>query len=204
MKPVRCMSTPRVRNRGVVLPIGLILLLVMTLVMVVAMSGSILQERMAGALRNESMADAGVDSGLREGEQWLWRWIASHTSELDAGDTAFAFDAQSVANSTTLNNFRGATGWVAGGREFGASGTGIDYPDTDYYRMVNKPAFVVESLGDFGSASGSGACVESHCGPQGYGVEQLFYYRVTSRSSGGTAGVIRAAESTFSISMWTP
>ncbi len=200
-------NSPRKRNRGVVLVVGLILLLVMTLIMIVAMSGSILQERMAGALRNESMADAGMESALREGEQWLWRWIAANGDDLEGGQTAFAFNAfdpGSASIPAKLDEFRTSNGWVTGGQAFGAGTGGISYPESDYYKMPNAPSFVVAALGDFGSAGGGSPCAESHCGPQGYGVEQLFYYRVTARSNGGTAGVVRAAESTFSISMWTP
>lgn len=200
-------QSSRSRNRGVVLVVGLILLLVMTLIMIVAMSGSILQERMAGALRNESIADAGTDSALREGEQWLWRWIASNGTNLVGGDSAFAFNAFDTASATIpakVTEYRGSNGWVDGGQPFGGGTSTVSYPVSDYFKMPTTPSFVVSALGDFGTAGGGTPCAESHCGPQGYGIEQLFYYRITARSSGGTAGVVRAAESSFSISMWTP
>ncbi len=183
------------RQRGVVLAVGLILLLVMTLIMIVAMSGSILQERMAGAMRNESMADVGADSAVRDGELWVWRNIVAAGGQLTISPTVFPLRPTSAA----ALNYRSSNSWVAGGNQFGTAGTGISFPASDpYYRMAQTPTFLVEGLGE---VSGNEA-VEFAGGGGNTVNESLHYYRITGRSTGGNVGVVRAAESTFSISVF--
>ncbi len=182
------------RQRGVVLAVGLILLLVMTLVMLVAMSGSILQERMAGAMRNESMADVGADSALRDGELWVWNRIVAAGGQLTVSDSGFPLKPE----STQAKSFRDGYAWVAGGSSYGTAGSSISFPDSDYYRMAQTPAYIVEGLGQVDSTDS----VESHGGSGNTLNESLHYYRITGRSTGGNDGVVRAAESTFSISVF--
>ncbi len=188
------------RQRGVVLAVGLILLLVMSLVMIIAMSGSILQERMAGALRNESIADVGADTALRDGELWVWKQVEALGGQLPppANDTTIPF----LPRSVTARNFRVANGWVTGGNAFGTGGAGISFTPTDYYKMAQTPAYTVELLGDAGLGSGK-ENPESHV-KGAPGTETFYYYRITGRSTGGTQGVVRVAESTFSVSLFNP
>lgn len=187
-------NSPR-RQRGVVLAVGLILLLVMTLIMIVAMSGSILQERMAGAMRNESIADVGADSALRDGEMWVWRQIVAAGGQLTISATAYPLRP----DSSSATGFRSGYAWPAsGGSQYGTGGAGISFPVTDYYSMARTPSYIVEGLGEVGSSSS----VESHGGSGNTLNESLHYYRITGRSTGGNEGVVRTAESTFSISVF--
>ncbi len=186
-------KVPR-QQRGVVLAVGLILLLVMTLVMLVAMSGSILQERMAGAMRNESMADVGADSALRDGELWVWNRIVAAGGQLTVSDSGFPLKP----DSTRAKAFRGGYAWVADGNSYGSAGSGVSFPNSDYYKMAQTPAYIVEGLGQVDSTD----AVESHGGSGNTLNESLHYYRITGRSTGGNDGVVRAAESTFSISVF--
>lgn len=188
-------TTSPTRQRGAVLAVGLILLLVMTLIMIVAMSGSILQERMAGAMRNQSMADVGADSALRDGELWVWNRVVAAGGQLTVASAGFPLSPK----STAAREFRESHTWETGGSQYGSGGAAINFPDTDYYRMAQTPAYIVEALGDVGSG---GVCIESHCGSGNTLNESLHYYRITGRSTGGTEGVVRAAESTFSISVF--
>jgi type IV pilus assembly protein PilX len=183
------------QQRGVVLAVGLILLLVMTLVMLVAMSGSILQERMAGAMRNESIADVGADSALRDGELWVWKQIVQAGGQLNLSSTSFPLRP----DSSTARNFRSGYAWVSGGNQYGSAGSGISFPTSDYYKMAQTPVYLVEGLGEVGE---TGEDPEAHQGNQGTLNESLHYYRITGRSTGGNDGVVRAAESTFSISVF--
>lgn len=203
------------KQRGMVLPIGLMLLLMLTLVAIVAMSGTVLQERMAGALRNESIAAAGADSALRDAERWLWDWtVSTNGRELQPGDTGFAYAPLSrlgvPADGTfggvdlALNNFRNAYDWSdTGAQSYAGNGTALDDTDSGHFSMAGNPAFVIEPLGtpsnngERESPETSFGNSESTTGGGQQGV--LVYYRITARSPGGTAGVVRVAESTFTV-----
>ena len=62
----------RSSQRGAVLFVALVFLLLLTLLGVTASSTSILQERMTGGMRNAHLAGIGTESGLRGGEVDLW------------------------------------------------------------------------------------------------------------------------------------
>ncbi len=191
----------RTRQRGVVLAVGLILLLVMSLVMIVAMSGSILQERMAGALRNESIADAGADSALRDGELWVWNQIQAQQGQLTLPPTAGVFPLS--VDDPLAERFRSSYAWETGGTAFGTAGSGIAFTNDPYYTMAQTPTFIVELLGDVspGSDGQDNAEAYSEGGNPG-SRESLYYYRITGRSTGGNDGVVRAVQSTFSVSLF--
>ncbi|WP_172962254.1 pilus assembly PilX family protein [Hydrocarboniclastica marina] len=57
-------------QRGSALIVSLVMLLLMTLVGVASMQGTILQERMAGNLRDREMAFEATETALRVGEEW--------------------------------------------------------------------------------------------------------------------------------------
>ena len=67
MKHTSYHTTPR-RQRGAVLAIGLLILVVMTLIGVTGMSTSGLQLKMAGNLKEWNIAFQAVEAGLRDGE----------------------------------------------------------------------------------------------------------------------------------------
>jgi len=61
----------RYRQRGSVLGIALIFLLLMTILGVSAMQGTTMQERMAGNQRDRDLAFQVAEAALRAGEDWL-------------------------------------------------------------------------------------------------------------------------------------
>lgn len=67
----RHIKRSRRAQHGAALVIGLILLLVMTLLSITAMRGTLLQERMSGALSDQNIAFQAAESALREGEAVL-------------------------------------------------------------------------------------------------------------------------------------
>jgi type IV pilus assembly protein PilX len=66
-----CQPFPR-SQRGAVLIIGLIMLLLMTIVALSSVRGSNMQELMAGSMRNQQMSFQAAESGLRAGEAAAW------------------------------------------------------------------------------------------------------------------------------------
>ena len=64
-------SAPITKERGAALIITLLILLVMTLLGITAITTSSLQEKMAGNMRDQYMAQQAGDSILREAESWI-------------------------------------------------------------------------------------------------------------------------------------
>lgn len=67
----RQMHGSRPHQRGAALIVALVMLLVLTLIAVTASRTSTLQERMAGNLRQSSLAFEAAESTLRIGEEWI-------------------------------------------------------------------------------------------------------------------------------------
>jgi len=61
----------RARERGAILFLALILLLVMTVLILASVRGTVLQERMAANLYDRSLAFQAAEAALREGERWV-------------------------------------------------------------------------------------------------------------------------------------
>jgi type IV pilus assembly protein PilX len=64
-------SYPIGRQKGSVLLVSLIMLLLLTLIAVGGMQGTILQERMTGNLRDRDLAFQAAEAGLRDAENFL-------------------------------------------------------------------------------------------------------------------------------------
>lgn len=61
------------KQKGAVLAISLIILLLMTMIGVSAMQSTTLQEKMAGNLRDANLAFQAAESGLRDAESYLFK-----------------------------------------------------------------------------------------------------------------------------------
>ncbi len=189
------------RQSGAALITGLMILLIITLAVVVAVRSNVLEERMAGGLRNQSLAETAVDSALRDGEQWIWNWVVSTGGAiLRPGETAFVVNPESQApftGDTRSRDFRRTQGWVTGSEAYSRAYQDNAIASNTYGELSRVPRFLIEPLGPFDRGSaGSDVDPVSHEGSVGAAGE-LVYYRITARGSGGTPGVVRVAESTF-------
>ncbi|TCO76306.1 pilus assembly PilX family protein [Chromatocurvus halotolerans] len=90
------------RQRGVVLPIVMILMVILGVLAVSGMDDTAMQERMAGNLRDREIAFQAAESALREGEAWVQvnRDIASANLEL-MGTAAQQWDGAAPGPSGT-------------------------------------------------------------------------------------------------------
>ncbi len=191
------------KPRGAILAVGLMLLLVISMTAVLAMSGSILQERMTGAVRNEAIADNGAESALRDGERWIWQSFVTNGRELDPrrGNSTSYFRLPEVAVDE-IRTFRQSLDWIDFGRPYDGNETAGSnaISSSDYHTMPKVPRFTVEALGE--GMSGVDWDPESHreggaATGTGGSPGKLHYYRITARSTGGTENVVRTSESTF-------
>lgn len=198
------------RQRGVVLVVALIFLLLLTLLAISASGHSLLQERMAGGLRNAQQAELAAETALRGAEWRLWK--AASVAPINCGTTlitdCYIYDpANPIANVTA---FRSKSGWVTkGATEYkGAAGdqdfTTLDGSDLDKDTrkvavLAKNPHYIIEDLGPelppgVGTPHESGVTSSTATGPTNTG---RHVYRITARATGGNENVVRVVESTF-------
>lgn len=205
-------------QQGVALVVGLIFLVIVTLMAITAMSGVVMQERMAGNLRNVSIATSGVESALRAGEAWI-RDFHSRGEQLkgdcEALDGVFAYSGSATdqarapcqANIQRIEEFRTARQWLQSpqGRFIHLYPAGRISDDQlashEGAGLARRPQFAIESLGPLRGLDSRGGQVGSHGGVDAAGsgssTPPPTVYRITARSTGSTVNVVRAAESYY-------
>jgi type IV pilus assembly protein PilX len=201
----------RAHQRGAALVTGLVFLVLMTLIAAVAMRQSIMQERMAGGLRNASLARNGAESALRRAERTIYDYYLTSNGAALVGDVnvsqgVYLFEYSGTRS--TVDNFRTYDGYTTAGGTVYDTGT-YDFTDTSVAgtaALAEQPVFLIEDLGRM-RPPGSGVAGEGgSTGKEGYegsgsvspaGNSDIRVYRVTGRSTGGLASVVRVTESTF-------
>lgn len=198
------------QQRGVVLVVALIFLLLLTMLAVSASGHSLLQERMAGGLRNAQLAELAAETALRGAEWRLWK--AAGVGPINCGTSlitdCYVYDpARPIADVT---DFRGKGGWVTkGATEYKGSsgsqdyttlsGSGLDDEARKVAVLAKNPFYIIEDLGPelppgVGPSHESGVTSSTATGPTNTG---RHIYRITARATGGNENVVRVVESTF-------
>jgi type IV pilus assembly protein PilX len=197
-------------QRGVVLIVALIFLLLLTILAISASGRSLLQERMAGGLRNSQQAEMSAETALRGAEWRLWT-----TTTLVGGHLNCTSDAISATDGCTIFNLAGAAysatgavtkfvtsqGWVPniGISYTGPNKTGYTTTSTDFVQLASNPAYIIEDLGRE-VPPGAGTLHESgDTGPNNTGAGQIstHIFRITARATGGNVNSVRVLQSTF-------
>jgi type IV pilus assembly protein PilX len=197
-KPVRA-------QRGVVMIVALIFLLLLTILAVSASGNSLLQERMAGGLRNAQQAQMSAETALRGAEWKLWSGSHSVTAHLPCGtavpSACYAFDeADPIA---AVVNFRTQAGWVADGATvYEGSSAVVDYTTLANGRLAKNPLYIIEDMGPEMPPGVVGGLHESGVtGANRASSPTPHIYRITARASGGNANTVRVVESTFAAKL---
>jgi type IV pilus assembly protein PilX len=197
-------------QRGAVLFLAMIFLLLLTILAVTASSTSIMQERMTGGMRNLQLGLMGAESGLRGGEQFLWALSFDDSQPLPPclpGDSNRNCVFKPKVDGTLLpevQRFRTSREWLDPAtdraRPYGTNLTSLGGSAVSA-NLATQPRFIVEHLGTAlppfrqGMAK-DGQGKESRAG-------EHFLYRITTRSQGGTDGVVRITESVYSANNLT-
>jgi type IV pilus assembly protein PilX len=197
-------------QRGVVLVVALIFLLLLTMLAISASGRSLLQERMAGGLRNNQMAEMAAETALRGAEWKLWK--AGGQGGVSCGSSVvtdcYVFDAANPINNVV--QFRTSAGWVtAGSTEYKGEAGAHDYtsPSSNGFSSDQKlvaalalnPRYLIEDLGPelppgAGGQHESGVTSSAGTGASNPGTH---IYRITARGVGGNENAVRVLESTF-------
>jgi type IV pilus assembly protein PilX len=205
--PVR----PSRRQRGFALMMALIFLMLITMLAISSSRHALLQQRMAGSLRNVQQARMSAETALRGVEYKMWSMarqpgIHLHCRDgaLSSDDGCIIFRPMSPAYTTTgaVTTFQTAPGWISnigqrytGPARKGYTGNSVAPTAT----LAKDPMYIIEDLGSE-RPPGVGALHESgNTGPNNSGAEQvdIHIYRITARGTGGNPNVVSVVQSTF-------
>lgn len=193
------------QQRGAVLIVALIFLVLLTILALTASSGSILQLRMAGNLRNAQQALMSANTALRAAEWQVWLSAApsyrlncsQEASISGAGCIRYDVSMSPYAVGGDVTLFRSKAGWLSGiGFEYkGPAGSGYTSGPNKTAHLAKNPHYLIE---DLGMVDAFGVQKEYRKGrtPGGEAtVREL--YRLTARGTGGSDKSIRVVQSTF-------
>ncbi|KRE89552.1 hypothetical protein ASG87_04295 [Frateuria sp. Soil773] len=190
------------------LVVALIFLLLLTILAISASGRSLLQERMAGGLRNAQLAEMSAETALRGAEWKLWTSTSSIGTALNCGTGIFTacYTYDPLHPIANVVSFRTSAGWVTdtvaqAAVAYKGPGGGVDYTSTERgtARLAKNPLYMIEDLGQelppgVGTQHESGATGSYGTG---YSSTSRHIYRITARSTGGNADTVRVLESTF-------
>lgn len=197
------------RQRGVALVVGLIFLLITTLMALTAMSGVIMQERMAGNLKNVSVAQAGAESALRAGENWLRAYYLTSAGNQALGNSTASlgvYGRDTDAPIPFVDSFRTAKTWSdTPGGAVTAYPTNLisdsQLGSADGANLAARPQYLIEDLSPLrppGARAKESGADDSYGGYQPSGDCAARIFRITARSTGTTRNVMRVVESSYS------
>ncbi|TRW92788.1 pilus assembly PilX family protein [Candidatus Methylobacter oryzae] len=152
---------------GVVLPISMIMLLLLTLISITATQVTGLEEKMAGNSKDSNLAFQAAEAALRAGE-----------AATAGAPTLFTGTSPFYTGASTTDWTNAAVTTYSGGMLTGVS---------------QSPLYTIE---DLGSADSTGGCSPCEGGaPPPTGGSRL--YRITVRGTGGTANAVVVLQSTY-------
>lgn len=153
------------RQRGLVLVVSLIFLLLMTLVGITSIRTSTLEEKMAGNTRDQNLAFMAAETALREAETALEAFAT--ITAFGAGTGNGLYDTSNDAVYTASGTWTGTDSIVA------TAIPGINTAPRYYIKQVTCT-----------SGTGGGIGMSGYGKVKGGGDTQIF--RVTARGTGGT------------------
>ncbi len=108
---------PHHRQRGVVLVVSLVMLLVVTLIAVSSMQGTVLEEKMAGNTKDRNLAFQTTESAIREAENYIESVVSMGSFNGTGGLYGFASAQPYYADSTTWSD---SANHVVAGSDYGS------------------------------------------------------------------------------------
>jgi type IV pilus assembly protein PilX len=164
------------QQKGAVLIVSIIVLLVLTLISVTAMQTTSLEEKMAGNMRNKNLAFQAAEAALRAGEGYL------------SGATLDPFNDTNGLYQPYIGSEQRweIIDWYtpAKVRTYDEDSDGGDLND-----LASMPTYIIEELSVDTETGGSLEAGTPH---------DSKLYRVTSRGVGGTANAVVMLQSVFS------
>jgi type IV pilus assembly protein PilX len=180
------------KQRGVILVVALIMLLVMTAIGVTVMTGSTLQERMAGNSRQMSIAKANAESALKQAEleikSWSTAFIEDFSGEFDSGKGIHAsFPVGSkysskISNNTSTLDLTDSSIWASTMSSEALASSNVS----------EAPRFVIELIGE--PKIGKKACIDVS---KGCVDEPSFVFQITAIGYGRDENITAILQSIY-------
>jgi type IV pilus assembly protein PilX len=199
------------KQQGLALAMALIFLLLITMLAIGASHHALLQQRMAGSLRNAQQARMSAETALRGVEYKIWvtasrPGVRLHCQEggLSKDDACIIFRPLSSAYAAQgkVTRFQTGAGWISdiGRRYMGPTRKGYTKnAEQPTAVLARDPVYIIEDLGRE-RPPGVGALHESgNTGPNNgnTGEPEIHIYRITARGTGGYPNVVSVVQSTF-------
>ncbi|RZL14979.1 MAG: hypothetical protein EOO89_15280 [Pedobacter sp.] len=172
------------KQRGVVLIIGLIMLLLLTVIGMAAVRGTSMQEQMAGNMRDHNLAFQSAEAALRAGEEVL---NGVSLPSFSGTVTGYYTDLNQASPYHPRPNTWTAANWNAWSVQLAAN-------TISQIAVNQQPRYVIERLSVPASSFNQGSCIDFECKAK---VPDPIYYRITSRGIGGTTDSEVMVQSTF-------
>ena len=166
------MLKPVKQQRGVVLVTGLIFLVILTMLGTSALQGTLLEEKMAGNLRDETLALQAAEVALRSGEVFL----EQVTIPVFDGSNGLYHHATAGAPDPRMWD-----SWESLGRTAGATINGV----------ASQPRYIIEQLPSVPPQGILGSAQQSGTSPD----DEMF--RIIARGVGGTTSAVVILQSTY-------
>lgn len=200
------------REKGAVLFVALVFLVLISLLALTASRTSVMEERMTGGLRNAQLALMGAESAARDVEWKIWNKSNDATSNrLICGPTGgadFCYQPSNVsgafAMSQSVGLFRNQRGWPSSTDGDGATAYSTNMTALSGAQaaasLAHQPRYLIEDLGVLlppgapNNGNGGGRLATD---PRNAGSSVVHTYRITSRAAGGNANSVAATESYF-------
>lgn len=170
-------------QRGAVLIVGLVMLLLLTVIGLASIRGSELQERMAGNMRDHNQAFQASEAALRYGESYLngasigeynTTTKKGYFTDLNKGASTYPRPVVWTESQWTTNGTVLATNTLSG--------------------LAGQPAYAIEQVLVSPLAANQGGAVDIESLDK---MTEMEYYRVTARGVGGTVDSEVVLQSTF-------
>ncbi len=176
------MNTPQDKQQGATLVVALIFLLILTILGVTSVSNSILQQKMAGNLRDQSVAFEAAESAVRAGETWV-----SNLADKPVALPSNPAGLDNVWQTGILANlgYNNLSWWTTNGVDYAVATTGgetIKQANTQPRYVIEKVTFIPDAMDQnnpYGPPSGK------------------HYYRITGYGIGATQTAQAVTQSTF-------
>jgi len=194
------MQIKKIKQQGVALAIGMILLLTVSIIGITSMKSAMLQDRMAAGLKNKELSDAAALSMLAAAEYWLYVYFKiGNGTALVADSCRYCLDAR----SNGAINFRIEKSLN--------SSSGFSYPDgvsiNEMYGgiLAAEPRFIIEALEGVGVETESGIMYLDTGGEtvgggvDGNEINPLKFFRVVSKATDNSGNIYSAYESIYSL-----